>query len=369
MTTEKIKIENRLIGEGEPCFIIAEAGVNHNGDLELAKRMVDAAKEAGADAVKFQTFRAEEIATPQARQAEYQTKNIGKEESQYEMLKKLELPYSSFRELKDYCANKQIIFLSTPHSCKEDVDLVAELCPCIKVASADLTNLPILKYIAQKSLPVMLSTGMSTLDEVKEAAGAVLPFNKKLILFHCTANYPTPLNEVNLRAILTMGKAFGLPTGYSDHTEGIGASLASVSLGVCVVEKHFTLDKNLPGPDHKASLEPRELKNLVDGIRDIEERLSRNVKREDIIKELKMEAALGNGIKKPQKSELDAAKVARKSIVAAVEIEKGEIIKENMLAIKRPGTGIKPKHFDGIVGRTAKNAIKKDSLIKFSDLK
>ncbi|MCK4781632.1 N-acetylneuraminate synthase family protein [Candidatus Parcubacteria bacterium] len=365
----KIKIENKLIGEKKPCFIIAEAGVNHNGDLGLAKKLVDAAKNAGVDVVKFQTFKSEKIVTPDAKQAKYQSENIGKKESQYAMLKRLELPYSKFRELKAYCDRKGIIFLSTPHSCQEDVDLVAELCPAIKVGSGDLTNLPILKYIAGKKLPIILSTGMATLEEVREAVETILSINEKLILLHCTTNYPTPLNEVNLKAMLTMAKEFDLPVGYSDHTEGINVSLAAVALGACVIEKHFTLDRNLPGPDHKASLEPLELKKMVDGIRNIEKRLNQKENLDNIITELNIPEALGSGIKKPNPSEIEVAEVARKSIVAAVDIKKGTKIVEEMLIIKRPGIGILPKYFNKVIGRIVKKDINQDTLIEFKDLK
>lgn len=338
------KIKNKLIGKDSSCFIIAEAGVNHNGDLNLAKKLIDKAKEAGVDAVKFQTFKAENIVTPKAEQAKYQTKNIGKKESQYAMLKRLELPYSAFRNLKKYCDKKEIIFLSTPHSSKEDIDLISELCPAIKVGSGDLTNLPTLEYMAKKQLPIILSTGMATLEEVREAVKAILPINKKLILLHCTTNYPAQLKEVNLRAMRTIEKEFNLPVGYSDHTQGIEVSLAAATLGACVIEKHFTLDRKLPGPDHKASLEPKELKEMVEGIRNIQE-------------------ALGDGIKKPNPSELEVAKVARKSVVAGQDIKKGTKIKEEMLAIKRPGTGIAPKYFSKILGKKAKEDIKKDELL------
>jgi len=345
----KIKIGGKLIGAGNPCFIIAEAGVNHNGKLSLAKKLVDKAKEAGVDAVKFQTFKAENIVTKEAKQAKYQTKNIGKKESQFAMLKRLELSYADFRNLKKYCARKKIIFLSTPHSSKEDVDIVAELCPVIKIASGDLTNLPFLKYIAKKDLPIILSTGMANLREVKEAVKTILSINKKIILLHCTTNYPTPVNEVNLRAMFTMGEEFNLPVGYSDHTQGMEVSLAAAAMGACVIEKHFTLNKKLPGPDHKASLGPEELKAMVRGIRNIQ-------------------AALGDGTKKPTPSEMETAKVARKSIVAAKNIKKGTEIREDMLVIKRPGTGIAPKYFNEILGKKAKKDIKKEFLINWEQL-
>jgi len=362
------KVSENLIGKNKPCFIIAEAGVNHNGKLSLAKKLIDKAKEAGVDALKFQTFKSEKIVTPDAKQAGYQTKNIGKRESQYLMLKRLELSYFDFKRLKKYCDKKGIIFLSTPHSCEEDVDLVAKLCPIIKIASGDLVNLPLLKYAASKQKLVILSTGMSNLKEVEEAVKTILPINKKLILLHCTTNYPTPLNEVNLKAMLTMGKKFNLPVGYSDHTEGIKASLGAVALGACVIEKHFTTDRALPGPDHKASLETRELKEMVKGIRNIERRLSQKESLEKIIKELDIQKALGDGIKRPQPSEIEVAKVVRKSIAAGVNIKKGRKIEGNMLVIKRPGIGIKSRYLGKILGKTAKWDIKKDELISWDKL-
>lgn len=363
----EVKIAENLISENR-CFIIAEAGVNHNGDLALAKKLVDAAKAAGVDAVKFQTFKSEEIVTPEAEQAKYQTENTGKKESQYEMLKRLELSYDDFRELKEYCDKVGIMFLSTPHSCKDDVDLVAELCPAIKVGSGDLTNLPILKYIAEKQLPIILSTGMANMEEVREAVETILSINNQLVLLHCTTNYPTALNEVNLRAMETIEKEFNLPTGYSDHTEGINVSLAAVALGACMIEKHFTLDRNMEGPDHKASLEPNELKQLVDGVRNIEYRVANGENREKIVEELNVTEALGDGMRKPNPSETEVAKIARKSVVAAVDIKAGEIIGENMLKIKRPGTGILPKFLNEITGKKAKENILKDELIAWEKI-
>jgi len=265
-----ININGRKIGPQQPCFIIAEAGVNHNGDIDLAYKLVDAACEAGVDAVKFQTFKAERIVTPQAEQAHYQTQNTGKKESQYDMLKRLEISYADFHRLDEYCRAKRIVFLSTPHSCKEDVDLIANLCPALKVGSGDLTNLPLLKYMAGKKIPLILATGMSTMEEVKEAVETIYLLNRDLILLHATTNYPTPLEEVNLQAMVSLAKEFNLPVGYSDHTLGIDVPLAAVALGACVIEKHFTLDKTMEGPDHKASMEPGELKMMVKKIRQVE---------------------------------------------------------------------------------------------------
>lgn len=340
----KIKIGNKLIAEEKPCFIIAEAGVNHNGNFRLAKKLVDAAKEAGADAIKFQTFKSEDLVTETGEMAEYQKKNIGKKESQLEMLKKLELSYQEFKKLKKYCDKKKIIFLSTPHT-ENAIDFLDSLVSVYKIASPDLTNLPFLKGIAQKKKPIILATGMASLSEVKEAVRVVKRAgNKKIIILHCTTNYPCPLEEVNLRAMMTLKKEFKLPVGYSDHTLGIIVPIMAVAMGAQVLEKHLTLDKNLSGPDHKASLNPEELKEMVKSIRETEK-------------------VLGNAKKEALKSEEEIKKLIRKSIVAKIDIDKGSIIKGKMLEIKRPGNGILPKDLKKIIGKRAKKKIKKDQLI------
>jgi len=345
----KIKIGNKLIGEREPCFVIAEAGVNHNGDIKLARKLIDVAKEAGVDAVKFQTFKAENLVIEKAKMADYQKKNIQKKESQLRMIKKLELDYKDFIKLKKYCDKKKIIFLSTPHT-EDAIDFLEPLVPVYKIGSGDLTNLPFLEKIAKKKKPIILPTGMATLNEVKEAVGTIKKAgNNKIILLHCTTDYPCSIKEVNLKAMLTLKKEFELPVGYSDHTLGITVPIMAVTMGAVVLEKHFTLDKNLSGPDHKASLEPKELKEMVALIRDTEK-------------------ALGSGIKKPTKTEEKIKKVARKSIVAKVDIPKGAKIKKEMLIIKRPGTGIEPKYLNKIIKKKAKKNIKKDALIKFKEL-
>ncbi len=370
MKSKIIIIENKIIGKGYPCYIILDAGVNHNGSMKLAKKLVDAAKKAGVDAVKFQTFKSEKIVTPDAEQAEYQTKNIGKKESQYDMLKRLELTYNDFEELKKYCDKKGITFLSTPHSCNEDVDLIAKLCPAIKVASGDLINIPLLKYIAHKNLPVLLSTGMGTLEEVREAVDTIKPYNDQLVLLHCTSNYPTPLNEVNLKSMITMYNEFKLPIGYSDHTEGIIVSVAAVAMGACLVEKHLTLDKKMEGPDHKASLEPDEAAALVKEVRLVEKMLEKNKSIDEILNALKVpKEIMGDGIKRPMPSEYATMKVARKSVVAAQDIKKGSVITEEMLTIKRPGNGLHPREYYNIIGKTTKKDIAKDSLLSWSYLR
>ncbi|MFA4955701.1 MAG: N-acetylneuraminate synthase [Candidatus Methanoperedens sp.] len=331
-------------------FIIAEAGVNHNGSLELAKQLIDVAAEAGADAVKFQTFIAEEVVSSVAPKAEYQKQATDASESQLDMIKKLELSKANHQELMDYAKHKNIMFLSTPFD-KESVDMLVELgVPLIKISSGEITNHPFLKYISKKGLPIILSTGMSTLDEVDEAVLAIKEAGcKDLTLLHCTSNYPVRIEDCNLRAMKTMAEAFNVPVGYSDHTPCIVVSVAAAAMGACVIEKHFTLDKNLPGPDHKASLEPNELKEMVRDIRIVEK-------------------ALGLTMKSPVASELEMRDVVRRSIVAKVEIPRGIIITEDFLAFKRPGIGIAPKHIGLLIGKTANQNIHKDEIIKLENM-
>lgn len=344
----KIKTGSKMIGEGEPCFIIAEAGVNHNGDINLAKKLIENAKDARADAVKFQTFKAENVVIKKAEKADYQ--KTTKEESQYEILKKLEFTEEDFRELSYYAKEKDILFLSSPFD-KESVDLLYELdVPAFKVGSGEITNFPLLRYIARKEKPIILSTGMSTLGEVEEALNAIRNEGvDDIILLHCVSNYPTRIEDVNLSVMETLKQAFKLPVGFSDHTLGITATIAAVALGAAVIEKHFTLDRNLPGPDHKASLEPDELKEMVKAIRDVEK-------------------ALGDGVKRPTRDEEEIKKVARRSIVAKIAIPKGTIITEDMLDVKRPGTGIEPKYMERVIGRMAKVSIRFGEQIAFEKL-
>jgi len=341
---EKIKIGNKLIDERKPCFIIAEAGVNHNGRLDLAEKLVDVARKAGADAIKFQTFKSGGVVSEKAEIADYQKKNMGKKEAQLKILKKLELDYKDFTKLKKYCDKKGIIFLSTPHS-PDAIDFLEPLVPAYKIGSGDLTNLPFLKKIAGKKKPIILSTGMSNLQEVKEAVRAIKGCgNKKIILLHCTTNYPCPIEEVNLRAIQTLKQEFNLPVGYSDHTLGVTVPIMAVIMGAQVLEKHFTLDKNLPGPDHKASLDPRELRELIKEVREVNK-------------------LLGSGEKKPTQGEKRIMKSLRKSIVASEDIPKGSVIKRGMVVIKRPATGIQPKELTTLLGKRVKETIKKDEPI------
>lgn len=345
----KIKINSKLIGLGQPCFIIAEAGVNHNGSLKIAKKMIDSAKSAGADAVKFQTFKADDLVIPETQMAEYQRNNLKKDISQNEMLKKLELPFSAFRKLKKYCDQKNIIFLSSPHT-ESAVDFLDALTPAYKIGSGDLTNHILLEKIAKKKKPIILGTGMATLKEIRLAIQTIKKSgNNKIILLHCTTNYPCPLWQVNLTAMQTLKKQFNLPIGYSDHTLGSLVPIMAVSLGAVIIEKHFTLSQSLPGPDHKASLEPKTLKDMIKKIR-------------------QAEIALGTSAKKPTKEELEIKKYIRKSIVAIVDIPANTKITKNMLAIKRPGTGISPKEIQKIIHKKTKKDIKKNELISWQKI-
>lgn len=343
---KRIKIGNKTIGEDEPCFIIAEAGVNHNGKIQLAKKLIDVAVEAGCDAIKFQTFNTEEVVTLESPKAEYQQKKTGNGR-QYEMIKKLELSEKDFRELAEYIDQKGIIFLSTPFD-KKSADLLEQLeVPAFKIGSGDLTNLPLLKYISKKGRPMVISTGMATLAEVKEAVNTVINAgNEQFILLHCTSNYPVRVVDCNLRAMNTLKKEFDVPVGYSDHTLGVVIPVVAVAMGASVIEKHFTMNKKLPGPDHSSSLEPDELKEMIKQIRTVE-------------------IAFGSEEKKPVESELELQKVVRRSIVARMDISQGTLITTEMLNIKRPGTGLAPKRISEIAGKRAKKDIIKDELITF----
>ena len=345
-----IKISCKIIAPNKPCFIIAEVGVNHNGSIKLAKKLVDEAKKACADAVKFQTFKTEEVVTKNAKQTKYQKQN-SPAKSQYEMLKKLELSESEFEDLSDYCKRKKIIFLSTPFDFKSASFLHKLGVPAFKISSGDLTNIPFLIAVAKYKKPVILSTGMSTIFEVKEAEKAIYSTgNRKLILLHCTSNYPAKYKDINLRAMITLRKKFNVPVGYSDHTKGVEIAIAAVSLGACVIEKHLTLDKNLPGPDHKSSLEPIEFKKMVETIWNVE-------------------LSMGNGVKVPRDSEAELKKAARKSIVAQEDIKKGSKLTKEMLAIKRPGTGIEPKYLNKLIGKTLKKNIRKNQILFWDKVK
>lgn len=326
-------------------FIIAEAGINHNGSLELAKKMVDAAKDSGADCIKFQTFIAENLVSKMAVKAEYQKKQMDSNESQYAMLKRLELPFKSFTELKQYCDEKEIEFLSTAFDL-ESINFLIELDQQRwKIPSGEITNLPYLIKTAKTCKPIILSTGMSTLEEVKSALN-VLKQNgaKEIALLHCTTEYPTPFQDVNLNAMITLNNLLSCPIGFSDHTVGTEISIAAVAMGATIIEKHFTLDKEMEGPDHKASIEPEELKRMIRSIRNVE-------------------LAMGDGIKKPSESELKNITIARKSITASCNIKKNEIFTEENITIKRPGNGTSPMLWFEILGQKAKKDYMEDELI------
>lgn len=329
-------------------IIIAEAGVNHNGDIETAKRLIDVATEAGVDYVKFQTFKANKIVTKQAKRADYQNKNTKGSDTQYEMLKKLELNEDSHHLLIKYCNNKGIKFLSTGF----DLDSLEFLnkigIRLAKIPSGEITNYPYLKKVAQLYSEVILSTGMSDMDDIKKAFAILLKFGVKkenITILHCNTEYPTPMSDVNLKAMLHIKTELDVKIGYSDHTLGIEVPIAAVSLGARVIEKHFTLDRNLPGPDHRASLEPNELKSMVDSIRNIEKALS------------------GSGIKEPSKSELKNKQIIRKSIIALKPISKGEIFNNRNIGTKRPGTGISPMKWESVIGQASKDNFEQDELI------
>lgn len=327
-------------------FIIAEAGVNHNGDLETAKRLVEEAARAGADAVKFQTFRAEALVCKDARKADYQMRTTGQAESQLAMLKKLELTPDMHEQLLAYCGEKHIMFLSTPF----DIDSLHYLIQCgvkmIKVPSGEVTNYPYLREVGRCGKRVVISSGMCTLAEIREAV-AVLRDNgsSDITVLHCNTEYPTPYRDVNLQAMLTIRRELGTEIGYSDHTQGIEIPIAAAAMGASVIEKHFTLDRNMEGPDHKASLEPAELREMVRAVRNVE-------------------AAMGDGVKKPSDSEKKNREIARKSIVAGRPIKAGEILTEENLTTKRPGSGISPMCWNDIVGKTAVRDFAEDELIE-----
>lgn len=332
---------------GNNTLIIAEAGVNHNGDVNIAKKLCLAAKDAGADVVKFQTWVTEKIITQNVDQAEYQRENTGRNESQFDMLKSLELSYDEFREVKAYCDEIGIAFASTADE-EDSLDFLVELgIPFIKVGSGDVGNISYLRYIGSKKLPVILSTGMSTLADVEMSVQALRDGGAtNITLLHCTTNYPCPYDDVNLKAMDTLKNAFGLPVGYSDHTEGMEVPIAATARGAGVIEKHFTLDRNMEGPDHKASMEPKAFKEMVQAIRHIE-------------------TALGTGLKTPTKAEKDISKVILKRIVAKKYIKKGQLIKEDDICVKRNNLGLYAKYWDIILGTVAQKEYCVDEGIEF----
>jgi len=332
----------------DSTFIIAEIGVNHNGSVELARKMIKSASDCGVDAVKFQTFVSEDLVSENAKTADYQEKNTN-ENSQLEMLKKLELSYDDFFELKKYAEECNVMFLSSPFDFKS-VDLLEELdVSMYKLGSGELTNFELIDYVLKTNKPLILSTGMATLDEIKETYNFIGDTDN-LVILHCITGYPTSFEEANLNFIKTLQNELDVPIGFSDHSPGIELPIAAVALGACVVEKHFTLDKDMDGPDHKASLNPAEFKAMVDAIRNVE-------------------VAMGDGVRKFSENELEIKKVARKSIILNQDVPEGTIITRDMLSIKRPGTGIPPKFINEIVGKTVVNDLKSQTVIKWENLK
>lgn len=347
-----IQIADKEIGYGYPVFVIAEAGVNHNGELKMALQLVDIAKEAGADAVKFQTFKAGDVVTERGEMASYQKKNIRKEESQREMLRRLELPDEFYRLIIERCRERDILFLSTPHGGKASVDFLESLgIQAYKIGSGDLTNYILLNKVAKTGKPVLLSSGMATLDEVKDAINFVRSRgNNRLAVFHCTTNYPCPPEEVNLLAMKTMMKELDVPVGYSDHTQGNQVAIMATTMGAALYECHFTIDKTLPGPDHVASCEQDELKEKIEAIR-----------RAPVI--------LGKAKKTPAKSEVGSMlTLARKSIVVIRDLKQGHIVTVGDLEAKRPGDGISPTLYEKFLGKKLKTNLKVDQQITFEDV-
>jgi N,N'-diacetyllegionaminate synthase len=346
-----LRIGNKVIGEGNPVFIIAEAGVNHNGSLILAKKLIDVAKASGADAVKFHNFKPEEVVTARARMARYQERNLGQSQSQLEMIRGFALSNQDLMSIEVYCKKKGILFLSTPHGGFASVDLLAKLkVEAFKFGSGDLTNVPVLRYAALLNKPMIISTGMATMKEIHEAVTTIQKTgNKKIVVMQCTTDYPTAPEEVNLRAIQSIAKATDTLVGFSDHTRGAHASVMAVALGACVIEKHFTLDKKMKGPDHKASADPKELAEFVRILREGEH-------------------MLGSSKKAPTKSEKQYIPIVRKSVVARKSIRKGEYFTDENLTVKRPGTGLHPRNYFQLLGKQAKRNIPADKLLTQKDL-
>jgi len=347
---QPIKVGHKLIGPQQPTLIIAEAGVNHNGNIKQAIKLIKAAAAAGADIIKFQTFKAEQVTTKKSPTAAYQKRNVG-EDNQWKLLRPLEIKEKDYPQLIKECKKAGIDFMSTPHGHIDSAKLLKPMVTAWKAGSGDLTNLPFLEYLGKTGKPIILSTGMATIEEIKKAVKVVeKTANRKIIILHCTTNYPCPAEEANVLAVLDLQRNFPrYPVGYSDHTMGIEAPIMAVGLGAAVIEKHFTLDRKLPGPDQKNSLEPAELKELIEKIR--------------LVEQLR-----GTGIKKPFKSELIIAQMARKAIIALTDIKKGEKFSHKNLTIKRPAKGgIEPKQYYKIIGKTAKREVRADNQLKKGD--
>lgn len=346
-----LDVGGRMVGPGHPCLLIAEAGVNHNGDLDLARRLVDAAARAGADAVKFQTFSAERLAVPGARKAAYQLRGSPEREGQLEMLRRLELDERAHRDLLERCRRRGILFLSAPFD-EGSADMLERLgVPAYKIPSGELTNLPFLAYVASKGKPMIVSTGMSSLREVRDAARALRGAGcREWALLHCVSKYPAKPGEANLRAMGALSGTFRVPVGYSDHTPGIEVALAAAALGACVIEKHLTLDRASPGPDHAASLEPGEFRELARGLRVVE-------------------SSLGDGRKRPAPGEGATALAARKSLVAARDIPAGSRLTRELVGAMRPGTGLPPSMLRRVLGRAARRDIPRGRLLSLGMLR
>jgi N-acetylneuraminate synthase len=344
---KKITIGNRVVGEDEPCFIIAEAWSNHNRDFAQALKLIDVAKEAGADAVKFQTYSAETLYSKKTPKMNYLKKKglSGEQESVWDLLKRIEIPREWHKDLAQYCREKEIIFLSTPFDLKAVDELDEVGIPVFKIASFEITHLPLLRYTARKMKPIILSTGMADLSDIERALDVVYTEgNYEVILLHCAINYPPSYKDIHLRAMETMRQAFQLPVGFSDHTMEITVDIAAVALGACIIEKHYTLDRRLSGPDHPFALEPNELKQMVRAIRNTED-------------------ALGLPIKKHTEAEEEMYRLGRRSLVAACKIPKGTCLTEGMIAVKRPGYGIPAHLMEIVIGRVAKVDIEEDDIL------
>jgi N,N'-diacetyllegionaminate synthase len=345
-----MRIGDRAIGDGARCFLIAEAGVNHNGDIRLARSLIDAAADAGADAVKFQSFHAESVASADAPKAAYQIARTGPEGSQLEMLARLELSADGHAELFAYARERSLIFCSTPFDIAS-VDLLERLdVPFFKIASGEITHVPLLRRVARTGRPLVMSTGMADLEEVGSALATLRAAGAgDVALLHCVSEYPAPTAEANLRAMASMRAQFGVPVGYSDHTLGLEVAVAAVALGAAILEKHLTLDRAMPGPDHRASLEPAEFRELVREVRGVE-------------------AALGDGVKGPGRSEIANRAITRRGVFASVDIRKGTVLTPAMLACRRPADGIPASQFDSVVGRRARRDLTAGAKLSWDQL-
>ena len=347
----EIKINDKIIGENHPVFFIAEAGVNHNGDVKLAKKMVDVAIEAKADAIKFQTYKTEGVMIRKTPKAAYQLDDMHPDENFFDMAKKIELPFEVYKELKDYCEEKKIIFLSTPF-CFDSADYLEKIgVAAFKVSSGDFVNYPFLEHVIKKGKPILISSGTAEIDEVRETMKFIRSKKcENIVLFHCTSSYPTPYDDVNLNVIESYRKEFlGIPIGFSDHSIGTLAGALAVAKGARVIEKHFTMDKKLIGPDHKASLDPPELKAYIENIR-------------------LAEKMMGSAVKKLTDVEKNVREIARKSVVAKISLKEGTRLSPDNITVKRPGTGIPAKLFDQVIGKRMKKDVDADSLITWNDI-